>query len=208
MKKQNLENKIFGRLTVLNFHGYQGKSRLWLCICDCGVYSKVSTGALNAGKSLSCGCLNRERTAISNSTTHPQIKHRMKGTSTYNIYRSMRDRCYSKKNVSYPRYGGRGIKICKRWMKFENFLKDMGIRPEGMQLDRIDNNGNYYKKNCRWVTPRENSNNRSSSLIIECFGKSQSLSNWAREYGINPSTIKARILTGWKIDLAISTKVK
>lgn len=93
-----------------------------------------------------------------------KFKHGMCGTKIYSIWLGMKKRCLYPKHKQYPRYGGRGIKIDNRWMSFENFFKDMGFPPEGYQLDRKNNNGDYCPENCRWVTPKENSNNKPKKI--------------------------------------------
>ncbi len=133
-------------------------------------------------------------------------KHGMCETSTYTIWRRMKVRCTKEDAKDFPRYGGRGISICERWLSFENFLEDMGVRPEGMQIDRINNDGNYEPSNCKWVTPRENSNNRRSSVFIEYMGKKQTIAQWAREIGVGPKTLRNRILSGWTVDNALTLK--
>jgi hypothetical protein len=109
---------------------------------------------------------------------------------------------------SWPDYGGRGIKICDSWKKFENFLADMGERPAGMQLDRVDNNGNYEPSNCRWSTPTQNCNNRRSSHYIEHNGERRTISQWARVAGIPRDTLTFRLDSGWSVSEALSTPVK
>jgi hypothetical protein len=119
------------------------------CICKCGTERVISASVLKLKKNKQCHLCN-------------VTKHGFEGSKTYNTWRCMTARCKSEKNDNYKSYGGRGIKVCDRWSKFEHFLEDMGERPEGLQLDRIDNNGNYEPGNCRWTTPKENSNNRRS----------------------------------------------
>lgn len=114
---------------------------------------------------------------------------RGKRTKTYQKWASMLERCYTPGQVSYRWYGGKGITVCKRWHKFENFLKDMGEAPEGLTLDRIDNDKNYCKGNCRWATVREQMVNRSSSIIIEIKGTRECVAWWARKIGLTPGAI-------------------
>lgn len=112
----------------------------------------------------------------------------------YITWSGMLSRCFSPKNKDYPRYGGRGIDVCSRWRhSFENFCGDMGHRPDGKTLDRIDVNGDYSADNCRWATPKEQGRNRRNNVVYTINGKTQNLSAWAEETGIKRSTIQARI---------------
>lgn len=139
----------FGRLTVMRID----RSR-WLCRCDCGNQCSVAYGALKRGNNRSCGCYHRER-LISDNTKHGHSNSR-----TYHSWRAMMNRCYRVNQENYPRYGGRGITVCRRWHRFENFLKDMGVRPEGMTLDRKNNDRGYSKSNCRWATSSQQERNK------------------------------------------------
>jgi len=123
----------------------------------------------------------------------PRHGHSGRRTKTYAVWISMRQRCYKKSNTSYKWYGARGIKVCERWKRFENFLQDMGECPAGRQIDRIDSNGNYEPSNCRWATPSENTLNRRNTRWITFEGRMQSLTQWAKEKGIAMRTLKARI---------------
>ena len=108
----------------------------------------------------------------------------------------------------YARYGGRGIKVCKRWDKFENFLADMGNPPKGMTLDRIDNDGDYKKSNCRWATAVEQQSNKSTNRRITLKGKTQTLSQWCRELGLPKGVVSNRIHRGWSEEKALITPVR
>lgn len=135
--------------------------------------------------------------------------HRLSKTSTYRSWCGMKARCYNKKNKSYKDYGGRGIKVCGKWINsFESFIKDMGLKPAGSQLDRINNNGNYCKNNCRWVSPRENSNNRRSSRLFEYKGRKISIAEMARINGITRQGMRYRIESGYSIERAITKEDK
>lgn len=137
----------------------------WVCVCDCGQVTEVRSGDLIAGRSQSCGCLRVDLLKRNNPAI---VKHgRRRGQKegkrdrTYTTWIAMLSRCYNEEKEQWPYYGGRGIKVCKRWRhSFVNFLADMGERPEGRTLDRINNNGNYKKSNCRWATPSEQSFNQ------------------------------------------------
>lgn len=132
--------------------------------------------------------------------------HGMTSSKTYRIWVLMRDRCCNQKSKDYPNYGGRGIKICEEWNRsFVCFLQDMGECPENMQIDRINNNGNYEKSNCRWTTLQINANNRRTCVYVDFNGKSQSIADWARETGIERKTLEYRIRTGWPVEKALTT---
>lgn len=125
----------------------------------------------------------------------------------YDTWLQMRYRCTRTNHPAYPRYGGRGISYDPRWNKFSVFLQDVESSwKEGLSLDRIDNNGNYCKENCRWATPTEQSNNRRNMRLFEFNGKSQTLTNWSKELGIKRSTLSQRLYSyGWPIERALKT---
>jgi len=142
---KDISGKKIGMLEVKEYVG----GSFWLCLCECGNEKKIRTGHLNAGYFKSCGCL------------HPRHGHAKVRTREYNSYYNMMARCHKESNNRYKDYGGKGITVCERWKgSFINFIADMGLCPEGHQIDRTDNRGIYEPSNCRWVTPKENMANR------------------------------------------------
>lgn len=131
----------------------------------------------------------------------------MAGTKINGIWRTMIQRCSNKNAFNYKHYGGRGIIVCREWMIFENFYRDMGDIPEKMTIDRIDNNGNYTPENCRWATRKKQANNTRRNYFITYNNKTQTVAEWARELDINYSTLHKRIRRGWNLERALSEKV-
>lgn len=190
----------FGRWTILQD---AGTSSCWkrnvLCRCECGKTKIVQFNNLRNGKSLSCGCLRAEQLK-QRLTVHGHC-HRGHLTTEYRIWRGIVSRCTTPKASGYKNYGGRGITVCERWLVFENFLADMGMRPPGdTSIDRIDNEGNYTPENCRWTTRKQQNNNRRVKNGYTFNGKHQCLSAWARELGVSVDRLKTRIKAGWPVE--------
>lgn len=123
--------------------------------------------------------------------------HRHTKTPEYRIWEAMKKRCRNSNDKRWNSYGGRGIRVCDRWEFFENFIADMGWRPEkGYSLDRIDNDGDYTPENCRWATIYEQNNNRTNNIRIEHEGRTLTLTQWANLYGVHPVTAKCRLQRG------------
>lgn len=153
----DLVGRAFGRWVVISVDPERGRNgRLrWRCRCSCGSERAVRADSLRSGGTISCGCLIAELR-----TTHGHAR-RGKWSRTYETWRSMLSRCQDQKNKDYPRYGGRGISVCDRWRNsFDAFLADMGEKPDGLSIDRIDNDQGYYPKNCRWADAKTQANNR------------------------------------------------
>jgi hypothetical protein len=126
---------------------------------------------------------------------------------TYLSWQRMRSRCRNPNDKDYALYGGRGIKVCERWDLFENFLADMGERPDGKQLDRANNEAHYEPGNCRWSTRRENSGNRRSAVLVTVDGVTHYATEWDRIKGFRPFTVSSRIKAGWDPQRAVTTPV-
>lgn len=189
----------YGKLTIIDgTKRRDGKSYKIYAICDCGTKKEVLYQHLKEGRIKSCGCLRKEG----------RISHGFSRSNTYSSWRAMLNRCNKKNNSNYHYYGGRGIKVCKRWLEIKNFLKDMGERPEGMSLDRIDNNGNYCKKNCRWATSLEQSNNKRTSVYLTLGKVTKTISEWSRELNISSKTLYARVNTHkWSDEKALTKSI-
>ena len=199
-KHTDIKGKRFGKLIAISFRETRGKSNYWTCICDCGRISIVRKGHLVSGSVRSCGCME-------GNFKHGHSKGG-KESSVYHSWRSMKQRCDNENNKHYSDYGGRGISYCERWTDFSNFLEDMGEPEKGMSLDRIDNDGDYTPKNCRWATPKEQNRNRRDNVWITFNGKTLIKTDMAREYNLNVDTLDARLKKGWSLEKALKTSVK
>lgn len=189
--RENLVGKRFGRLIVLEYAG----EKKWKCQCDCGETTVADGDSLRSGNKRSCGCLQTEMYKRAKC-----VKHGESNSPTYIRWLSMKRRCYYPKNVGYPNYGGRGIKVCDRWLGehgFENFLVDMGEAPSReYSLDRIDVNGDYTPENCRWATWKEQSNNKRTNRKFTHNGRTHTVTEWCEELGLNLHGVFSRIHRG------------
>ena len=208
----DLTGQRYGYLTVLGLielrpiirNGKQsGNAHIWLCKCDCLREAKVSASALRRAQTRSCGCY-----SISLRKLRAR-KHGGRWLPEYGVWGDMRRRCYHTRSKQYPRYGGRGIVVCERWNDFAAFLADMGPRPSPEHtLDRIDNEGSYSPENCRWATPKQQANNRSSNRMITAFGKTQTLTQWADEMGMAKYILIHRLGYGMPVERALTQPIR
>lgn len=195
MRRSERIGKRYGRLTALRFLG----NRRWLCRCDCGVEKAIRTGQLASGQTSSCGCYRVERGRIHGSTINRRHGEGSNGkeSAEYRAWSSMKNRCSSPTSLDYARYGGRGILVCDRWQRFEEFLSDMGRRPSSKHsIDRIDVNGNYELANCRWATATEQNRNTSSNHMVTIDEEAKSLSEWLEIFDIARKTFHQRVRSG------------
>lgn len=157
----------FGRLLVVRQDGVQHSALAWMCKCDCGADFRAYGPSLRKGATKSCGCLVKE------TMTRIAKTHGLSGTPAHQSWTKMKERCLNPRHRQYSDYGGRGIRVCDKWLAgFEYFLADMGERPVGTTLDRIDNDGNYEPGNCRWATRLEQARNaRHVRAIVRSDGK-------------------------------------
>lgn len=186
----DLTGMRFGRLSVVRRQGKRSGQALWLCQCDCGNEKLVVGYTLRGGMTLSCGCLQKER-ASEAKTTHGKTR-----SSAYNTWQLMLYRCADERCRAFKDYGGRGITVCERWRKFENFYADMGDPPNGKTLDREDNSRGYSPDNCRWATAAEQAVNKRSNVFIEFKGERLCASHWAKRLGLSRRTITKRFAAG------------
>lgn len=192
----------FNRLYVEEYVGHWSGSHWWRCVCSCGSEIYLRGVNLRNGSTRSCGCLRREG-------AHTR-RHGMTKTTEHKVWTELRQRCFNENDKGWPRYGGRGITVSPRWLGrrgFENFYEDMGTRPAGLSLDRIDNNGPYSPENCRWADRVTQARNRRSSALLTYDGRTQCLTAWAAEIGIPRATLSSRIRHGWSVERALTEPV-
>jgi hypothetical protein len=192
---------VFGRLKVMATGQIPGTHRyMAICECECGSPPKaVRFDALKSGVTISCGCIHRDVV-----TTHGLTK-----SGHYHRWRNMMDRCYNENNSAWDDYGGRDIKVCERWHDIRNFVADLppGYQ-EGLEIDRIDNNKGYEPGNIKWSTCKQNAENRRSTRWLEFEGKTQTITQWAREKGFPHGLINSRLdVFGWSIGRALTEPV-
>lgn len=180
------------------------KRILCRCSCESQTEKNVKVYAVAYGTVLSCGCLRVEKLRKKVQT------HGQTGTRSYVSWQLMKRRCYDSTCPDYPNYGGRGIKVCKKWLKsFEAFYGDLGDRPKGWTLERKNPNGNYHKRNCRWATRQEQNSNTRKTRRVTVAGKKMTVTTAAREKGMAPGTLHRRIVKQrMRSDIALSKSVQ
>lgn len=196
----NVSGVRYGRLQISA--RLYGKPVRVICKCDCGNEHVALYNNIVQGRTVSCGCFQRESARIRGAqrVTHGQSRGRV-----YRIWSSMHQRCSNDNTVAYHRYGGRGITVCERWDDFEVFYADMGDPPsKAHSLDRKKNDLGYCKENCRWATPIEQARNKTSCKYITAFGSTHCISAWADITGVRAQTISRRLQNGWAVERAVS----
>ena len=200
-----VKGKKFNRLTVLEeLPDYKVR-----CECDCGKTVEVNRYKVIKGLTQSCGCQRAEKSrerAINRNTTHGDGAPSGERVPEYRAWEAMKYRCLNSNAAAYPDYGGRGITVCERWMSYENFLADMGRKPSpDHQLDRIDNDGPYSPENCRWATREQQQRNTRYNVKFTYYGKTKTLAEWAKQYGLVYQTLDGRLKRGWSLRRALNT---
>lgn len=200
----DLTGHKYNRWTVLKLLPYDRTQTYWLCQCACGTLKEVEGYNLKMGKSKSCGCI-RDKINTEHFKTHG-----LSGSKEHRAWTHMKDRCNNPNDKGYPHWGGRGITVCKRWMKFENFLKDMGSAPSPKHsIDRIDNDKGYSKKNCRWATYKQQGNNKRNNVPPLTYnGQTKTQVDWAEMLKIDRRTLWMRLRSGWSVEKTLSTPVR
>lgn len=202
----DLTGKRFGKLTVIEKHNQDKWGGWnWLCRCDCGNETVVSGGHLRGLKTKSCGCSRKESKNFS---------HKMTGSRIYGIWKAMKSRCYYEKSEMFKHYGRRGITVCDEWKNSFISFYDWSIKngyDENAErgqctIDRIDVNGNYEPNNCRWATIKQQANNTRRNHLIKYNGKTQTVSQWANELGVEPDSIFNRLQKGFTEEEALTLK--
>lgn len=197
---KDLKNKVFGELTVIarSRKRHSTGAIMWYCRCSCGKQLHVRGGALTLSErpTRSCGCIRLER-AIASRKTHGATFNG-KFTTEYSTWHSMIQRCHNPNNEKFPDYGGRGIVVCEQWRNsFEQFLKDMGYKPNPkLTIDRRDNNKGYEPGNCYWATRAEQQKNRRNARLITLNGRTETAHMWSKILGIPSRTIHNRLTRG------------
>lgn len=196
----DLSGRTFGHWTVLRkAECTHSRKSSFVCRCVCGTEKEINGFSLSCGDTQSCGCQKGALISASKSV------HGLSETSEYSIWKGMVNRCTNPKNRSYRRYGGREISVCDRWLNdFTLFLQDMGKRPDGMTLDRKENDGHYCLKNCRWVNRHTQQNNRRVNVRLAWQGMSLTVTEWSRVTGLRPFTISERALASLPMDEVLS----
>lgn len=203
----DLTGQTFGRLTIIKRAKnttVKTRNAHWKCRCSCGNITIVQGRHLRSGHTKSCGCLSNEL------TKQRCTKHGLYGTPEYMTWARMLDRCYNPNHTEFKNYGGRGISVCNEWKNdFLAFYKDLGQRPSPIHsLDRIDNERGYSANNCRWATPKEQSNNTRKNHRITFYDWTMTISQWAKFVGLKPHIISQRLYYGWPPAKAIFQPVR
>lgn len=189
-KRLELTGKVFTRFTVIEFLEMTKQGSLWKCRCSCGKEKSIIGKQLMSGAIKSCGCYKDQN------TKERSIIHNRTKTVEYRTWRHIKSRCYNKNVHNYDNYGGRGIKICDRWLNsFENFYADMGERPSSNHsIDRFPNkDGDYELSNCRWATTKQQSRNIRTNHWIEHNGVIKILSDWAADLNTTASNLNSHL---------------
>ena len=201
----DLTGQPFGELVAKEYVGTnKHRNSIWKCVCSCGNVVEVTAGNLRRGQTKSCGHLQKQ------AVRKASITHGMTNSFEYSVWQNMLNRCRNKNVPAYKDYGGRGITVCARWLKFETFLFDMGRAPgPGYSIERKRVNEGYNPGNCTWLLLPDQANNRRSSRMITFRGVTLSAKDWGKRLGFDGGTLRARLdVQGWSIERALTTPLR
>jgi hypothetical protein len=213
--------QTFGRLRVIARSEKLGGRAAWLCQCECGATKAVRSSSLRRGETQSCSCLKMDRIREANTKHGHTSRSQGRQSGTMGSWHSMIQRTTKERCHAYESYGGSGITVCSRYREsFVEFLKDMGVRPAGMTLDRVDGRGNYscgkcneclkngWAMNCRWLSPKGQARNRKSNKLIAFRGETRCLKEWSEIVGISYSSLHYRFQNNWDVEKMLETPTR
>lgn len=205
---KDIRGNRYGRLTAIKYVGTDNRSvSVWECRCDCGKTLDVTAHSLKKGHTRSCGCLKKDK-FLERITRHGHASNTSRSPE-YSAWVNLVARCSRTSHPQYRSYGGRGIKVCERWLKFDNFFHDLGSRPSpNHSIHRIDNDRGYVEGNVKWATWDEQSNAKRTNHAITFNGKTMNLMQWAKEIGVHYVTLHYRLKRGWSIERALTTPLQ
>lgn len=166
-----------------------------LCLCDCGREFEARANNVTGGRTKSCGC----RRGIAGVSGDER---------TRNTWKGMRYRCENSNDSDFPNYGGRGICVCERWQSYENFLADMGYRPDGYSIERIDVDGDYEPSNCMWIPHNEQGRNQRRSRRLTYQGRTECVAVWAKLVGLTEGAVRGRLASGWSVEEILDSRLR
>jgi hypothetical protein len=205
MRRYDDIGRTFGKLTCVSYGPDHitpagEKHRTMVCACACGGAKTAIATSVRAGRTTSCGC--QIAAGALKRTRHGQARASNR-SGTYSSWAQMRSRCNDPGANGYQRYGGRGIKVCERWADFQAFLSDMGERPAGMSIDRVDVDGHYEPGNCRWASRQTQAENKRTARHYTAYGETHNARGWHERTGVHPGTLRVRIQRGWPVERAV-----
>jgi hypothetical protein len=212
-KFEDLSGRRFGYLTVISYAGHKNNRIYFNCKCDCGNQKEIRGSHLKGGLIVSCGCYHKK---VTSTISQKVITHGKSQTRLYRVFMDMKTRCYNSKSKDYKNYGGRGITICKEWLQdytsFEDWALKNGYDESAKKgvctIDRINVNGNYEPSNCRWVSNKEQANNKTTNHYITYNGETKTISQWSSITGISKSVILNRLVRHkWSVKRALTEPI-
>ena len=212
----NITGEKYGKLTAIERigrHKYGGA--LWLFKCDCGKDRIADSSSVRTGRILSCGCAAREASVknwkiFCDAANSARLTHGLSGKRVYDIWRSMVSRCHNPKNIGWKNYGSRGITVCDEWRNDPKVFAEWALSNgyhDDLSIDRISNNMGYSPNNCRWISSKEQCNNRRSNRLVTIGDETKTVQQWAEQFNIDKTTLRYRLNHGWDTTKALSTKV-